>query len=83
MLGNPTRFAGSDVGFANAIEQCRFPVIDVPHDRDDWRPWPHLFKFVFLVQLDSMDGRMNDSGAFLPFFNLEPKAVLRAKLLRD
>ena len=35
VLGDPARFAGDDIGFAQRIEQGGLAVVDVTHDRDD------------------------------------------------
>jgi len=42
VLGDTARFARRDLGATDVVEQRRLAVVDVTHDRDDWRTWQGL-----------------------------------------
>ena len=59
VLGDSTGFTGNDVGVADRVEQASLTVVDVAHDRDDWRASNEVFVclvFQFLVKVEVESG---------------------------
>ena len=52
MLRDPARFFGYDRSAAQHVEQRRFAVIDMAHDRDDWRAGFERFGRVDITGID-------------------------------
>ena len=58
VLGDATGFAGSDVGFANLVQQRGLAVVDVTHDSDDRRTSALCgFVFCFFIVISEVLGR--------------------------
>ena len=53
VLGDAAGLSGHHVGLADAVEQERLAVVDVPHDGHDRRPWAlvRVLFFVFLLEV--------------------------------
>src|SRR6202022_4072813 len=79
VLRDSACFAGRDPSFSDRVEQRRFAVIDVTHERNDWTARLELL----LLLDDRLWWRDNDlldlmdAGAFFPalFFEDEPVAL--------
>src|ERR1044071_2398798 len=83
VLGDTARFARCDIRFANHVEQSRFTVVDMAHDRNDRGPRAHFLNLVFLVELYFTNRGMDNAGPFLALLDFETKAVFGAKALGD
>ena len=61
MLGDTTMFMSCDVGLADRIKERGFTVIDVAHDRHNWRARPKL-AFVFHRFMTVLENGINIEG---------------------
>ena len=52
MLGDTSSFAGHHVGTPDKVEQFGLAVVDMAHDRNDWRAVNKVFGFVRFILLD-------------------------------
>src|SRR4029077_20920509 len=85
VLRNSAGFASCDTCFPDRVHQGSFPVIDVPHKSDDWRPG---FKFFLLGRnwrrwsdYDLLD--FMNAGAFFASLFFQNKTVTLGDLRRD
>src|SRR6185437_14285070 len=83
VLGDAAGFARGDVGLADDVEEAGFTVVDVAHDGDDGGARLEVLGLVFHVELDLLDGRVNDAAAAFAFFDFETETVERADFLGD
>ena len=83
MLGNATGFSRGDVRLADDVQQGRFAMIDVAHDGHHRGARGQVLRFVFDVQLEFPDRRVDQAAAALAFFQLEAVAVFGADPLGD
>ena len=83
VLRDAAGFARDDIRLADDVEQRGLAVVDVAHDGHDRRARLEIFDLIFDVQLHLFDGRVDDAGALLAFFNFETKAVFRADFFGD
>src|SRR5258707_7035048 len=81
MLGNAAGFTGSDVGFANDIEQGGLAMVNMAHDRNDRRARNQVFGLVFDVEFDFLDWRVDDAAAAFALFHFKAVPVIGADAL--
>ena len=83
VLGDATRLAGRDVGFADDIQQRGLAVIHVAHDGDHRRTQYEILRFVIDIQFEFLDRGVDHAAAALAFLHFETEPVLGAQPLRD
>ena len=80
VLGDAAGFTGSDVGFADHIEQRRFAVVNVTHDGDDGRTRLELFRLIVEINFNFLFDPVNCAFTLSAFLNLKLYPVLRTHL---